>query len=912
MCSKYDIIVLVETWLNDDYVNSEVILKNFNIYRRDRRTGRGGGVLIATKNCLKSKVISINSSSVEDLFVLVSLEEKNYIFGTVYIPPNTNNELYMEHCDTVEKLTVDYPEHKLVIFGDYNIPNAEWSNDELGLDISCPLNSMGMVVAERFAFLNLFQNNKIPNNRGVYLDLVFSHLRDIAVSASDDPLTNNSLHHIAYDIVLPTAQRASVFQYEEIGYDLRNANFLDINSSLASVDWDTVLSDDVEVAVQEFYDIIHQLFSLFVPVKRFKSSTFPRWFSRSLIHLIHLKKESHRNFKLTKLNTDYIHFQDLRRRCKRLTEQCYTNYLHKLEADMQSDSRRFWKFIGDRKRETSFPCNMYLNDACCDNGQDMVNLFAEHFSSVYRDYNNTVMPDYDFRCNVSMCSLSIDLESIINAICKLSNSNASGADGISNNFLKGCVFTVCKPLHILFNLSLRRGVFPELWKTSFITPIFKSGDRACIANYRGVCIQSPIPKLLDKLVTARLTWAFRNLVVVEQHGFREGKSVTTNLLTYQNYILDAFERKVQVDSIYTDFSKAFDGVNHTLLLAKLSGFGVGGAVLRWIGSFLSGRGQVVKVKNYLSNEIRVPSGVAQGSHCGPLLFNLFINDIKNIFEDCEILLFADDLKLYRSVNSDGDALMLQRNLNNLTVWCENNCMLLNVDKCHIITFTRSDSNCRRFDYLLSGSRLRRVKETRDLGILFDDKLTFVKHILQISGRARKMLGFVSRSTREFSVHTYRILYCSMVRPVLEYASVVWSPHFTVHKRTLEDVQERFLRAAAYRIGVETGHFDCALVLSQLGLDTLDQRRLKHDVCFLHSILNGHLHCPELLSHLSFLTFRRTRNGDLFYLPYHPAEYGCHSPLTRMMRLINANSNLDLFVCNGAGFRRSLKYKSVLG
>lgn len=169
-------------------------------------------------------------------------------------------------------------------------------------------------------------------------------------------------------------------------------------------------------------------------------------------------------------------------------------------------------------------------------------------------------------------------------------------------------------------------------------------------------------------------------VSIDQHGFISGKTTATNHLVFQKYIVDAFASSSQVDFIYTHFSKAFDKVNHTLLLSKLHTIGICGSVLSWISSYvLSNRTQIVKYKNFISNPFNVPSGVPQRSHLGPLLFLLFINDIN--FSNSRKLLFADDLKLFRIFNSSYDLSLLQIDLNILSNWCTVNKLPLNVEKC---------------------------------------------------------------------------------------------------------------------------------------------------------------------------------------------------------------------------------------
>lgn len=166
-----------------------------------------------------------------------------------------------------------------------------------------------------------------------------------------------------------------------------------------------------------------------------------------------------------------------------------------------------------------------------------------------------------------------------------------------------------------------------MYLVCYVTPIFKEGDKSDIKNYRAISKTSLISKIFESIVADKITPLFKHLIMIEQHGFVRSRSTISNLLCYEQYLLEAFEMGYQVDSIYTDFSKAFDRVDHDILLRKLETMGVFGMLLDWFRSNITGRKQAIKIKNYVSSQIDVTSGVAQGGHLSAFLFNCFINDV---------------------------------------------------------------------------------------------------------------------------------------------------------------------------------------------------------------------------------------------------------------------------------------------
>lgn len=258
-----------------------------------------------------------------------------------------------------------------------------------------------------------------------------------------------------------------------------------------------------------------------------------------------------------------------------------------------------------------------------------------------------------------------------------------------------------------------------------------------------------ISQIFERIVFNRLYGHVKEHVSIHQHGFVPGKSVQSNLLVYLNFTVESVSNGGQVDTIYTDFSKAFDMVSHNLLLQDLELVGAKTTYRDWFHAYLTDRTQYVKIGSTKSKEIRPTSGIPQGSILGPLLFLLFINNLPLMYTSSWCSLFADDHKLSRKINSRQDCADLQADLDFLAKWCENRLLKLNVKKCHAITTMYKPSKI-QYDYTINGEEVTRVLVIKDLGVYFDEKAKFNQHITNTTRKCYRMIGFIFRTTKQFN------------------------------------------------------------------------------------------------------------------------------------------------------------------
>lgn len=343
---------------------------------------------------------------------------------------------------------------------------------------------------------------------------------------------------------------------------------------------------------------------------------------------------------------------------------------------------------------------------------------------------------------------------------------------------------------------------------------------------------------------------------------------------------------IEMHSIYTDFSKAFDKVDHSILINKLNLYGVRGTALNWIKSYLTERYLRVRVNGHISNEYMVKSGVPQGSHLGPILFNIFVNDIGNDFTS-DYLLYADDLKIFRRMTSANDILVLQQDLIKLNAWCQINKLELNISKCAVMSFSRSHGSYSSL-YRLGDKELQVVSSMKDLGVLINNTFSFAEHIDKIVLKAYSVLSFIYRSSRDFNNPSTLIrLFTAYVRPILEYCSIIWSPYTNQSTNKIEMIQRKLCNMLRHKVRCSNPLPTIEETYTKYSISLLCNRRKISDLTFFYKIINGSIDSPEILESITFICARPgLRQSRILNTTYTNKNYVLNGPLNRIARTVN--------------------------
>lgn len=854
-----DVLALTETYLHPGLLNSELGLHNYNIIRKDRHNHpnapSGGGVLFAVKEGIKTRLLETDSS-IEQIFIEVLGPHKKLILGVFYPSPRSDTNDYSKHVCSVEKLRDDFGEHDFVILGDYNLPKTTWTNADSSQDFlfahyygtDALIKDNSDVIMNGFSYLGFNQFYPIHLNKGYTLDLAFTSLNEdqfYHIPSKDSLVPPETCHHD------PAFFGVKCENLKCIGSvlnsrDFYHADYDEINLRLSRTDWEKLFEGmSLDDNIDGFYSVLNEIITELVPIKNYKSSSYPKWFSPELITNIINKKKFHKKWLQFNIIDDYIEFKKLRAMCIRMSRRDRQKYISEVENNSSRNIKHFWSYVNNLSKSNHFPDEMFLYDSKETTTKGICNLFAKNFDSVYSNNNNVFHHEIYTDNEIDIL---ISQDEISKAIGKLKNKASLGPDGLPALFVKNCSKSILRPLAILLNKSLSCGKMPAIWKKSFITPIFKAGNVHDILNYRPISIMGSVAKIFDSIMTEKLTSMYVKFIIKEQHGFVKGRSTLTNLILYSDYISNALSKYKQVDSIYLDFCKAFDSVNHSILIYKLHKFGINGSLLRWIESYLSNRELQVRIKGHVSDPFTAKSGVPQGSNLGPLLFILFINDAADSLKNAQILIFADDIKLFSVINSIHDQVLLQKDLDLIINWSKLNKLKLNVEKCKLLSFGRSRVNSYSFQYKILDQDLNSVSFMKDLGIIFESSFKFDMHIDTVTTKAFKLLGFIKRSTKEFkNINSIINLYNALIKPILLYGSLIWSPHYDVGINKLEAVRHKFIRYIAYKQGTPMNfdEHDYSLNSRLFNLGAIKSAHIYNDLCFVKKLKLAQIHCSDI-------------------------------------------------------------------
>ena len=635
---------------------------------------------------------------------------------------------------------------------------------------------------------------------------------------------------VAYDII----------EYDEKynkQFNFRKGNYKGLKEHFKEIKWEEELNlDNINDQYTKFCDIYKMGVNKFVPYKKLSGIRRKNQWMDGRCMVAREKRDLLWNrFRRHGGERAYNRYKTARNEYTKVRREAEVEYQRDIVDKCEKEPKLFHSFIKSKIKVKDKIQSLADQGKIYSDEEEICELLNKKFQSVFTqekvfegEQNITSKKD-----NIE--NIEISIKGIEGELKSLDKAKSGGPDEISCWVLKECAHELSKPLYIIMQESLNQGKLPESWKRANIVPLFKKGNRQEPLNYRPVSLTSVVCKIMEKII--RKSWIEyleKNAMISgKQFGFRKGRSCVSNLLSYYSRITEKLqEREGWIDSIYLDFKKAFDRVPHQRLIWKLQNYGgVQGKLLRWMKDFLEGRKMRTTLRGKFSNWLEVTSGVPQGSVLAPIMFLIYINDIQeNTTEGNYMNMFADDAKIQRTVKNKDCCLKLQEDLDKLHKWSEKWQMEFNTEKSHIMNFGRSD---RRpiWEYKLGNKILKESMKERDLGVVINKKLTSEDHINGIVKSTYALLANMKIAFTYIDEEMLRKILTSYIRPKLEYAAVVWSPHLKKDIMKLEKVQR-----AATRWVPTLRELSYEERLEKLNLPKLEERRVRGDMIMMYKCM----------------------------------------------------------------------------
>ena len=860
---EFDLIVLSEIWsFNASLYNN--LFPGYNFHYDLPSATSVGGVGIYVRNSLsyciidEFKMISTSECLVENLWIKVTKGCNEYIIGAVYRHPGYKINCFTEKLDNIftQITKCNIP---CFIVGDVNIDLKKFQSHQ-----------------ETKAYIdNLIINNftptvvmptRITSKSATIIDHIY--YTNNGKSNFRDSLTAGNLwcdisDHLPNFLLLECDK--------SVKYSMENRPFIRLHS-LKNLERFRSLIDNIDWSNAYYYSSSNEAYSYFhEKIKDCYIKCFPEvrmsrkcardkmWITRGIKRSSNHKNKLYKKWVCSRDPLDEKNYKSYLKVFKKVTLAAQMTY-YKDKFDIRiNTTKQLWinlnkvcslnknktttcinKMIFDNKEisEPSEICNK-LNNYFCSIGTNLVQLLNPGGNidfMKYTPYSNK---------NSMFCS-PVTPDEIVKIIQRLPNNKAPGMDGINSKILKVICNSISPPLAHIFNLSFTTGEVPELLKVAKVIPIYKKGERNQPGNYRPISLLSIFDKIMEKLMYKRLSDFLENnnILYEYQFGFRKNHSTSHAVMEVMDSIYQNWDNHDVTMGIFLDLQKAFDTVNHYILLKKLEIYGIRGIILKWFTSYLTNRRQYTVLQNYESEFECITYGVPQGSVLGPLLFLIYVNDIQYAITNAKIKLFADDtnvffhskdlVKLFTLANAG----MLQ-----LYDWFKVNKLSLNVDKTCYSVF---GPNCKKDMALtlhINGKAIQNVTCCKYLGIMIDNDLKWKKHIDYVYNKLIKFVSIFYKIRTKVCNNILRMIYFAFVHSHLLYGVEVYANTTTNHLSKLITLNNKLLRILQNK-SIKTHNSELYRTYFTLPLQLLHNFQI---LLFIHKYVHHRSKLPDVFS-----------------------------------------------------------------
>ena len=930
----FDIIGITETRLLNDETLINIDLDGYDFVHTPT-FNRCGGAGFYVKSAYDFEIKKKLSKSIRDLTETIFIEikrkgQKNIVLGCIYRHHCTITSFMNNYFSDMLTELSKQPNKISILMGDFNVDLAKYnSHTETG-------EFYDLLSSHAFRPL-ILQPTRVTSSSATLIDNIF--INDMSCHSNGGNITSSvSDHYFQFSQVdiYANEDRKNVTKY---GRNYRYFNSREFSEELSKLDWSDVINNNkTDEAYSTFYHKIEHLLDEMAPYHKLTKNEMRLeerpWITRGI--LVSMKKRDNL-YKLLSSEKDqnkkheiFEIYKQYRNLIVTLLKQSKKNYYSSYFVENQNNIKKTWDgirgIINVSKRKNSLPTKIIYGNSEKNTNIEMANAFNNFFVDIGKNVEKKIpQPKSSFHVymgNPNEKSIFLgpcdqqELRTIINA---LRASKASGPNSIPSNILIEFSDYLIEPLTAIINSSLVEGIFPSLNKEARVCPIYKKDDKLKCENYRPISLLPNLSKIFERVIYNRVEdfLTSTNQFYSLQFGFRKSYSTNHALLSIVEQIRESMDNKRFSCGVFIDLEKAFDTVNHEILIAKLEHYGIRGIAKKWFHSYLTQRSQTVRINGEVSTKRWITCGVPQGSILGPLLFLLYINDMHNSIKKSTMYHFADDTNLLYSCKTLKELRKVMINdLKLLFAWLCSNRLSLNPTKTEFIVFRPPHSSKERIVLSLNGIKLYESTKLKYLGIILDNKLSWNAHMNELAKKLSRSIGLIYKVKQFCSKNVLRSLYFSLFHSHLSYGIAVWGGNITADQlNRLNVFQNRILKIIFLSPNDPPIHAnDIRKALNILSVE--DQIKLQMSSFmwdYDHNLLPEHLRQSFKRSNLihNYQT-RSAEQGSLFYTKVNTTSFGIKSFKYQGVKILNELLCKDTYIAakNKKSFIRTLKAELI--
>ena len=800
-----DVLVIQETKLDETFPERAFMIPGYKKPFRKDRNSHGGGIMVFIRDDIPSREVPQiqGFSDLEGMFVEINLRKSKWLLFATYKPPSFSKNNYFS---LVNKALDAYGSkfENIILMGDLNTTNDDENLVEFLEDRE---------LSNLVHFPTCFMSETNPST----IDLIITNKPKSFQNTIGVSTGISDFHKMVLTSMKTTFPKAVP---KEIVY--RDTKNFDKKAFKRDLKENLKKADSTNYAL--FEEIFENVLDKHAPKKKkIQRANHKPYVTKAMRKAIMKRSELATKYRTRPTEENKKAFKKQRNFCNRLYKKERQKYYENLDLRKINDNKKFWntvKPLMSNKGPNSQKISLKEGDKLVTDDIEIANVLNKHFVSSVRclaekggcsahvldinDEKDTLDNIFTrFKLHPSIIAIKeksfkeifdftlLTTDEVLSEINKLDHTKST--TGISISLLKDNS-DICAPiLTNIFNSCINNGVFPDQLKLADITPIFKSVDSMAKKNYRPVSILNSVSKLFEKLIQKQLNPFFDDKLSEYLCGYRKGNSTQYALLNLIESWKKYRDNHGYSAAVLMDLSKAFDTINHDLLLAKLHAYGVSKNALKLMMSYLRNRYQRTKVNGEYSSWEELLTGVPQGSVLGPLLFNIYLNDLLYAVENAEICNFADDTTPHSSGYDLKEVMIdVEHDCSLLVEWFRDNYLTLNADKCHLLV---SGYKCEAMYASVGDALLWEENSVKLLGLIIDSELTFNNYVQMICKKASQKLTAIVRLANIISEKKRKVLLKTFFESQFSYCPLLWMFCSRKLNNKINRLHERALRIA---------------------------------------------------------------------------------------------------------------------